>query len=322
MYCQKWSVLLLVILLFTLCNVTICVGQGLILFYIRDSLYMMRPDGVDPVKINETSNACPSPDARFLAILDPVLDHRDNLYIHHLISGKKIRTLKLKVHVKSDISWSPDGQWIVYAGNALGVVREHREDTNMYLISPDGKQHRDLPDQIDASPVGFEWAADSQSIFYNLLASGNRHEIWELNINEKLHPIKHKPFHEGAQLFGTYPSYAFSPNGEQIAYTSTEGVFVANVEGNDHRIVANHGLEQFYQVDWSPNGRNLIFSARNKNEEYGLYIFSFVNQEISLLLSTQDNLPSRPLWIDDALAVVPSNKITMTWGKIKNRSKK
>jgi Tol biopolymer transport system component len=291
-------------------------------FFLRDGVYMMRPDDTEPRKISESFASSPSHDGRFLVEIDPDIERRDILYIRQLHTGKKIRSLKLKVQSMAGTSWSPDGRWIAYAGNALGPIKGHRMDTELFLISPDGRRHRQLPDQFGEKPYGFVWAADSQSVFYNLLAT-NRHEIWELNINGKQNPKKHKPFHEGARLLGTYPTYAFSPKGKQIAYTSHEGLFVADVDGaNQVKVVENGGFKFLYQVDWSPNGKHLVFSASKKiRDDYGLYIFSFASKKVRPLISSQDSLPRRPRWVEDSLAVQPSNKVTVTWGAIKNTAK-
>ena len=304
----------------------VCWGRGIIIFSHRGDLYMMRPDDVEPRKISETRASNPSPDGRFLVEIDPDIERRDILYIRHLHTGKKIRSLKLKVQSMAGTSWSPDGRWIAYAGNALGPIKGHRMDTELFLISPDGKQHRQLPDQVGEKPIGFVWSADSRSVFYNLLASGRRDEIWELNINGKQNPRKHNPFHEGAKFLSRYPFYSFSPNGEKIAYTSLqEGVFVANVDGTNHRkVVDNAGFMHFYQVDWSPNGQHLVFSVSKKIlDDYGLYIFSFASKTVRPLISSQKTLPGDPPhWVEDSLAVHPSNKMAVTWGEIKNLTKR
>lgn len=321
MHTRNKTLLLSVIILSVFCINIVCWGQGIIVFSLRGDAYMVRPEDAEPTLIsNELGWFTPSPNGRFLADTGRDINEKNNLYIRHLHTGKKIRSLKLKVKSMTDISWSPDGRWIAYAGNALGPIRGHRMDTELFLISPDGRRHRQLPDQVGEKPYGFVWAADSQSVFYNLLASGRRDEIWELNINGKQNPKRHTPFHEGARLLGTYPTYEFSPKGEQIAYTSHEGLFVADVDGANHRRVVGKGeFKLLFQVDWSPNGKHLVFSASKEfGDDYGLYIFSFASKKVRPLITSQDNLPRRPRWVRDSWAVHPSNKMAMTWGAIKN----
>ena len=326
MHTRNKTLIFSVIILSVFCINMVCWGQGIIVFSLSSGdEYMMRPNDTEPTLIGPFGRATPSPDGRFLAETGRDIKRRDTLYIRHLHTGKKIRSLKLKVQSMAGISWSPDGRWIAYAGNALGPLKGHRMDTELFLISPDGKRHRQLPDQVDERPIGFVWAIDSRSVFYNLLASGRMNEIWELNINGKQNPKKHKPFHKGAK-FLSYPFYSFSPNGKEIAYTSLqEGVFVANVDGTNHRkVVDNVGFKFFFQVDWSPNGQFLVFSVSKKiREDYGLYIFSFASKKVRPLITSQTDLPGNPPhWVEDSLAVHPSNKMAVTWGDIKNSTKR
>ena len=322
MYTRNKTLILTVIILSVFCTNIVCWGQGIIVFSHRGDAYMMRPDDVEPRKISEFRSASPSPDGRFLAEPDLNIERRDILYIRHLHTGKKIRSLKLKVQSMDDISWSPDGKWIAYAGNALGPIAGHRMDTKLFLISPDGRQHRQLPDQVGEKPRAFVWAADSRSVFYNLSRAD---KIWELNINGEQNPKKYNPYHKGSGFTSTSPLYSFSPSGKEIAYTSaTQGVYVANIGGTNRRRVVDKGeFKLLFQVDWSPNGQYLVFSASKEfGNDYGLYIFSFASKKVRPLITSQDNLPSRPRWVEDSLAVHPSNKMAVTWGEIKNLTRR
>ena len=316
---RRFVLLFSLITLFSFCKGMFGWAEGIIVYSLRGTIYMMRPNDTIPTQITEAGFYTPSPDGRFLAAVDSDPDRRNVLHIRDLHTGKKIRSLTLQVHSYVDISWSPDGRWIVYAGNPIKIGVEHAPDTEIFLISPDGRRKRKLPDQLGERPIGFVWASDSRSVFYNLLASGRRKEIWEVNVNGQEKPRKHLPFHERAGFLSRYPFYSFSPNGKEIAYTPLhEGVFVANADGTNHRKVADEGLQQFYQVDWSPNGKYLVFSTGKSIGNYGLYIYSFASQKVQRLVSLPEGLPASPQWVGDALPVQPSNKMAVTWGTIKN----
>lgn len=296
-------------------------AQGIIVFSYPEGTFVMRPDDTEPTRIVEEYISTPSPDGLFLAAMDRDPDRRNVLYIQDLHTGKKIRTIILPVHSYVDISWSPDGRWIVYAGNIQRIRAGRELDTEIFLISPDGRRKRKLTDQLGERPIGFVWASNSQSVFYNLLATGRRGEIWEMGVNGTAQPKKHLPFHERAGFLSRYPFYSFSPDGKKIAYTPIhEGVFVANADGTDHRKIADEGLQQFYQVDWSPNGRSLVFSANTWAGDYGLYIYSFASQKVRRLVSLPDGLPILPRWVGDSLPVQPLNKVAVTWGSLKRKT--
>ena len=287
-------------------------AEGMIVYAYRGTTYMMHPNDTIPTRITEEGISTPSPDGRFLAAVDRDPDRRNLLHIRDLHTGKKIRSIMLQVHSYVDIAWSPDGHWIVYAGNIERLRAGRDLGTEIFLISPDGRHKRKLRHPIGEKPIGFVWAPDAQSVFYNLAATDRRQEIWESKINGQENPKKHLPFHEGASFLNRYPFYSFSPNGKEIAYTPVhEGVFVTDIDGKNHRKVTdrghenvfidvvgidiqafvNHRLQQFFQVDWSPNSKQLVFSAETLAGNYGLYIYSFASEEARRLVLLRDRSP-------------------------------
>ncbi|MXV76506.1 hypothetical protein F4Z99_19825 [Candidatus Poribacteria bacterium] len=329
------------IILLDFCTGLFCWAEGMIVYAYRGTTYMMAPNDTIPTRITEEGISTPSPDGRFLAAVDSDPDRRNLLHIRDLHTGKRIRSIILQVHSYVDISWSPDGRWIVYAGNIERLRAGRDLGTEIFLISPDGRHKRKLRHPIGESPIGFVWAPDAQSVFYNLASIDRRQEIWESKINGQENPKKHLLFHEGAGFLSRYPFYSFSPNAKKIAYTSLhEGVFVADAEGKNHRkvtdrvhenvfpdavgvgiqVFVNHRLQQFFQVDWSPNGKHLVFSAETLDGNYGLYIYSFASEEARRLVLLRDSLPILPRWVGDSLPVQPSNKMAVTWGSLKRKT--
>ena len=331
----------LIILLLSICPNLPCWAEGIIVYAYRGTTYTIHPNDTvpAPTRIAEEGISTPSPDGRFLAAVDGDPDRRNVLHIRDLRTGKKIRSIILQVHSYVDISWSPDGRWIVYAGSQQKIRGGRDVDTEIFLISPDGRQKRKLPHPIGERPTGFVWAPDSQSVFYNLTSTDRHQEIWESNVNGQEKAKKHLPFHERAGFLSRYPFYAFSPDGRKIAYTPLhEGVFVADIDGGNHEKVvdqiqegifivnanginllekANRDLRQFFQVDWSPNGKYLVFSVDTGFGNFGLYIYSFASEKVRRLVLLPDSLPILPRWIGDSLPVQPLNKMAVTWGAIK-----
>ena len=331
-----------IILLLGICPNLPCWAEGVIVYAHRGITYMIHPNDTvpTPTRLTEEGISTPSPDGQFLAAVDSDPDRRNILHIRDLHTGKKIRSIILQVHSYVDISWSPDGRWIVYAGSPQRLRGGRDLDTEIFLISPDGRQKRKLRHPIGERPIGFVWAPDAQSVFYNLASTDRLQEIWESHVNGQEKPKKHLPFPERAGFLSRYPFYAFSPDGTKIAYTPLhEGVFVADIEGRNHRKVvenlhegifvvnagginlleeiANRGLRQFFQVDWSPTGKYLVFSVDIGFGNYGLYIYSFASQTVRRLLLLPDSLPILPRWVGNSLPVQPLDKTAMMWGAIK-----
>ena len=319
----------------------LCWAEGVIVYSYRSTTYMIRPNDTvpTPIRIAKEGIATPSPDGRFLAAVDGDPDRRNVLHIRDLRTGRKIRSIILQVHSYVDISWSPDGRWIVYAGSPQRIRGGRDVDTEIFLISPDGRRKRKLMHPIGKNPIGFVWAPDAQSVFYNLAATDKHQEIWESHVKGQEKPKKHSPFPDRAGFLNRYPFYGFSPDGKKIAYTPVhEGVFVSDVDGRNPQPVvthlhegifvvnagginlleiANRGLRQFFQVDWSPNGKYLVFSADIGFGNNGLYIYSFASQKVRRLVILPDSLPISPRWVGESLPVEPLDKMAVTWGAIK-----
>ena len=117
MHTRRLVLLFSLIILFGFCSGMLCWAEGMIVYAYRGTSYMMRPNDTIPTRITEEGISTPSPDGRFLAAVDRDPDRRNILHIRDLHTGRKIRSIILQVHSYVDISWSPDGRWIVYAGN-------------------------------------------------------------------------------------------------------------------------------------------------------------------------------------------------------------
>ena len=126
----------IIILLSGICPNLLCWAEGVIVYTYRSTTYMIHPNDTvpAPTRIAEEGISTPSPDGRFLAAVDGDPDRRNVLHIRDLRTGKKIRSIILQVHSYVDISWSPDGRWIVYAGSQQkirgGRDVEHRNFSN------------------------------------------------------------------------------------------------------------------------------------------------------------------------------------------------
>ncbi len=330
-----------IMLLSGVCPNLLCWAEGMIVYSYRSTTYMIRPNDTvpTPTRIADEGISTPSPDGRFLAAVDGDPDRRNVLHIRDLRTGKRIRSIILQVHSYVDISWSPDGRWIVYAGSPQRIRGGRDVNTEIFLISPDGRRKRKLLHPIGKNPIGFVWAPDAQSVFYNLTSTDRHQEIWESNVNGQEKPKKHSPFPERAGFLDRYPFYAFSPDGKKIAYTPVhegvfvadvdgrhprpvvthlhEGIFIVNADGINHLEIANRGLREFFQVDWSPNGKYLVFSADIGFGNNGLYIYSLGSQQVRRLVVLSDSVPTSPRWVGDSLPVEPLDKMAVTWGAIK-----
>ncbi len=76
---------------------------------------------------------------------------------------------------------------------------------------------------------------------------------------------------------GNVGSFALSPNGKEIAFTSRGEVFVTSVDGTQTKRITNTP-QQERMVAWSPDGRSLIYAAE-RNDNWDIYTSSILRKE-------------------------------------------
>jgi Tol biopolymer transport system component len=170
-------------------------------------------------------------------------------------------------------SWSPNGRWIVFAGDgANSAIRAiHPDGTHRHRIgtgtgeyprfSPDGKKiaygasdgeihvmnadgthDHALTNAGGGSP---DWSPSGRLIGYSSSSSGSS-QVWIMRADGS-----HK--HQVTTIGGIFFSPVFSPDGTRIAYTTGSGgspIWVSRLDGSHtHQVVASQGA---CCIGWQP----------------------------------------------------------------------
>jgi TolB protein len=160
-----------------------------------------------------------------------------------LASGQ---TSRLASMVGYSSRWSPDGSMIA-------VSMEQEGNSDLYLLSPEGRMIRRLTENsdIDISPA---WSPDGQRIAFCSNRSGGP-QIYIMNVDGG--SVRRLTFRGD---YNTSP--AWSPKGDRIAYTSRAGGFrimTIGVSGDEPQEISAGE-----DPSWSPDGRYLVFSSRGR----------------------------------------------------------
>jgi dipeptidyl aminopeptidase/acylaminoacyl peptidase len=137
------------------------------------------------------------PDSQWLVVVcsaaeNPWRDKPDEQLYLVSLDGKANMIAGLPKGEKSDPKVSPDGQWIVYAGDVSEDDPWGVRNTKLYAVRPDGTDLRDLTGHLDydlavttLSDTGeaafgavFTWSADSQGLFAQLGHHGETQIAW------------------------------------------------------------------------------------------------------------------------------------------------
>jgi Tol biopolymer transport system component/DNA-binding winged helix-turn-helix (wHTH) protein len=180
-------------------------------------------------------------------------------------------------------AWSPDGRWIAF-------MRTTTDGCSIRLVTPNGRGEHEVGGCDRRNPPTFDWTPDSNGLIFGSMSG--EHGSLGLRVLDldsgQWRPIEYP--HDPEEL-DTSPRY--SPDGRWI-------VFVRNPPlGDFWRIPAQGGnAERLSRLradlrgwDWSPSGRDLLFSA-------------MVDGEYRVFRLDTGTGEARPVGLDDAQSPV------------------
>ena len=149
-------------------------------------------------------------------------------------------------------AWSPDGERIVYSGNASYSSERDRTLGDIYVMDTNGRNSQKLTNTgSDYSP---SWSPDGERITFMSYRDGNS-EIYAMDADGK-----------NPQNLTNHPaedwSPSWSPDGERIAFSSDRDgprdgpheIYVMDADGGNPRRLTNHP-----EADWDcPHGPLMV----------------------------------------------------------------
>lgn len=209
-----------------------------------------------------------SPDGKFIAGRK-TKDKNEDVYVWELDGGGEVNITN---HPADDSYpyWSPDGKYIVFLSDRSKTI-------DLWAVPMAGLRPAGNPIRIQAdigkSKAPTDFTKSGQLVFN--VAEGstiNPADLFVLPVDPKtgeaqgsLHP------------FGKYPlqglgDYRWSPDGQRIAYTSRKGnlqlpsAFISSGGANEDLEIPANGY-WMANVEWSPDGKNLLFPGFLNNED-------------------------------------------------------
>ncbi|MEM7335212.1 MAG: LamG-like jellyroll fold domain-containing protein [Chloroflexota bacterium] len=161
-------------------------------------------------------------------------------------------------------SWTPNGQEIIYA------IKLSNNQWKLYIMSEDGSNQREIVNDTGFSELDGSLSVNDRTIVYQYCdpSQAVSCEIYSMN-KDGTNRINLTNSASGRSDV----SPAISPDGTQIAYTSSAGnadIWIMDINGNNNRRLVC-GADRDVHPEWSPDGTQIAF-ASNRGGNYDIYI--------------------------------------------------
>jgi Tol biopolymer transport system component len=159
-------------------------------------------------------------------------------------------------------SWSPDGQDIVFVREKLSDAWSTPEEGNIFVVSSKGGEPRKITWESDriysTGPV--LWSPDGQLLaFFSRDKDKVEGALCVIRpTGGKLRPVT------AVESIHANKEFAWSPDSKRIALQgSEEGVIkiISLEDGNVREIKVDLPDTKIYHLDWSPDGKTLVFGG-------------------------------------------------------------
>ena len=247
----------------------------------------------DPWKLGETYDSNPtwSPDGKRIAFVSTSsLEPEKSMVYSMTAKGAGFKEL-LAINVRlMDVSWSPDGKWMLAGG-------VHR----IYLLNISGHQYRELKVFNGGGVMNPVWSRDGKKIYFiAAMADTEAYQTYVMDIDssQNISNIKKLTSMKYPQSIG---DLAISPDGKKIAFARNETgrtylMAIMDADGSNMRSLTPPG-DNYGDPTWSPDGGRIAFDYAPDGTvgENNIYVMD-PNGSNKALLTTTGKGEIEPEW--------------------------
>lgn len=175
------------------------------------------------------------------------------------------RALTQPTHSVVDYAISPDQTRVAY------IAQTDELENELWLMELASLENKKLSDCEDAVCSGVVWSPDGSRVVYERMSllggASGLPTLWWIDMNTG----ESQPVFQDTQVSGGNPRW--SPNGEWLSYSSSDGIRLYHLEDGESRVIKNTlGAAAM----WSPDGKSILLrDVQIKHEQFVTQLFLY-----------------------------------------------